>query len=581
VDEGHLHRGILRFAQDDSLGRVRACYHRAVPRPPRLSGAALRTLARAARTPVGAAAVYHLLRADLRLDRLAALADAQRGEFPVDSIPIQARPPRAAGAPEHALPANGRWPVTSEVLTRGYRSGDVTPWMVAKRAIAGARELGARRPSVGPILDFCEADAMRDAELATARYREGRAKGPLDGVPVVFKEEMSVRGLPRLSGTRFVDPSPCAEDGTVVTRLREAGAIVLGTTHMTEYGMTPTGANPHRTMPRNPHATDRLAGGSSTGSGVAVATGVAPIAIGCDGGGSIRTPAAINGVFGIKPTWGRVSRAGDTAAGSVSHIGPLGASSIDLARTLEVIAGPDPRDAQTLAQPAMTPLVPALRRGVRGLVIGLPEGEWRDADPKVAAACRDALGALEREGAEIVPVEIAMLPYAPAIGFAVIGVEALASLRAEWRDHADDMSHDLQISLAALSRVSASEYGDAARLRAGLRQEVAEAFRRIDVLALPTHPRTADRVTDDEMKSGFVDSAVLDALCRFVFLANLTGLPALSCPVGLDPDGLPIGLQLVGDAWDEATPLAASAHLERMGIARAVRPGVAVDVLVG
>jgi Asp-tRNA(Asn)/Glu-tRNA(Gln) amidotransferase A subunit family amidase len=471
--------------------------------------------------------------------------------------------------------------VTCEVLTRSYRSKDVTPLMVAKRAIAGARELGARRPSVGPILDFCEADAMRDAELATARYAEGRARGPLDGVPVVVKEEMSVRGLSRLSGTRFVDPTPCTEDGTVVARLREAGAIVLGTTHMTEYGMTPTGANPHRNMPRNPHATDRLAGGSSTGSGVAVATGVAPISIGCDGGGSIRTPAAMNGVFGIKPTWGRVSRWGDTAVGSVSHVGPLGASSIDLARILEVIAGPDPRDSQTLAQPPMTSLVPALRRGVRGLVIGLPEGEWRDADPSVATACREALRALEREGAAVVPVEIEMLPFAAAIGFGVIGVEALASLRSEWRDHADDMSPDLQISLAALGRMSASEYGDASRLRVGLRHEVAEAFQRIDLLALPTQPKTAPRVTDEEMKTGFVDSSVLDALCRYVFLANLTGLPALSCPVGLDPEGLPIGLQLVGDAWDEATTLAASAHLERIGVAKAVRPGVAVDVIGG
>ncbi len=552
-----------------------------MPRPPRLSGVALRTLARAARTPVGAAAIYRLLRGDLRLDRLAALADARRGEFPLDSVPIQARPPRHADADgeRHPLPPGGPWPVTCDVLTRAYRARDLTPLTVAKRAIAGARELGARKPSVGPILDYCEGDALRDAGLATARYAEGRALGPLDGVPVVFKEEMSVRGLPRLSGTRFVDPSPCAEDGTAVARLREAGAIVLGTTPMTEYGMTPTGANPHRTMPRNPHSTDRFAGGSSTGSGVAVATGIAPIALGCDGGGSIRTPACINGVFGIKPTWGRVSRWGDTAAGSVSHVGPLGASSLDLARILEVISGPDPQDTQTLSQPEMTSLLPALRRGVRGLVIGLPESEWRDADAPVAAACRDALRALEREGAEIVPVELELLPYAPAIGFAVIGVEALASLRAEWRDHADDMSHDLQVSLSALGRVSAAEYGDAARLRSGLRKDVAEVFRRIDLLALPTQPRTAARVTDEEMKTGFVDSGVLDALCRFVFLANLTGLPALSCPVGLDADKLPIGLQLVGDAWDEATTLAASAHLERLGVSRSLRPGAAIDVL--
>jgi len=451
--------------------------------------------------------------------------------------------------------------------------------LIAKQAISGGRELAARRPGVGPMLDLDEAVALRDAEHATARYREGHPRGPLDGVPVVIKEEMGVRGLPRKSGTAFADASPCAEDATVVARLRAAGAIILGTTPMTEYGMTPTGANPHRLMPRNPHATDRLAGGSSTGSGVAVATGVCPVAIGCDGGGSIRIPAATNGVFGIKPTWGRVSRWGDTAAGSVAHVGPIGASSADLAYALDVIAGPDSNDPQSMGQPATASFASALGRGVRGLVIGLPESEWRDADAAVASACREALRALEREGARIVPIEIEMARHAPAIGYGTIGVEALALLRAEWRDHADDMSEDLQVSLSALGRVRASEYTDGQRLRAGLRQQVAQAFASLDLLALPTLAKTAARVSDDDMKSGFLDSVAIAAACRFNFLGNLTGLPALSCPVGLDSDRLPIGLQLIGDAWDEATTLAASAHLERIGVARAAKPFVSVDLL--
>jgi aspartyl-tRNA(Asn)/glutamyl-tRNA(Gln) amidotransferase subunit A len=534
---------------------------------------------------VGAAAIYRLLRSDLHIDELAKLKDALRGQIPLDTRPIMARPPRdsrqgGGGKTETAAePVRGGWPTTSDTLTRAYRSGEATPLTVARRAFLAARQLAARSPSVGPILDFNESDALHEAELASARYREGRPRGSLDGVPVVIKEEMAVRGLPRRSGTRFADPSPSADDGTVVKRLRAAGAIILGTTPMTEYGMTPTGANPYRNMPRNPHATDRLAGGSSTGSGVAVATGVSPVAIGCDGGGSIRIPAATNGVFGIKPTWGRVSRAGDTAAGSVAHVGPLGASSRDLALALDAIAGADPEDPQTIGQPVNVRFASALTRGVRSLVIGLPEREWEDADASVVAACRAAIGALEREGATVVPVEVELLRHAPAIGYATIGVEALALLRAEWRDHRNDMSDDLQVSFNALGRVRATEHQDAMRLRDGLRRDVAKAFERIDLLALPTLAKTARRVSDGEMKSGFVDSVAISAACRFNFLGNLTGLPAVSCPVGLDSDSLPIGLQLVGDAWDEATALAASAHLELVGAAKAMRPGVSIDLL--
>src|SRR5262249_25247988 len=150
---------------------------------------------------------------------------------------------------------------------------------------------------------------------------EGRALGFFDGVPWAVKEQTAVRGLARRSGTAFIDPAPWPDDATVVARVRAAGAITLGTTSMTEFGMTPTGANAKRAMPRNPHTTTHLPGGSSTGSGVAVATGLVPFALGCDGGGSIRVPASINGVFGIKPTWGRVSRSGDAFGGSVAHLG--------------------------------------------------------------------------------------------------------------------------------------------------------------------------------------------------------------------------------------------------------------------
>ena len=552
-------------------------------------------MAKVARSRVGSLALRRLFRGELKIGELEGLPDSLRGDVPLDTRALQARPPRRSHAEAGAQPETATeaprvesaarqaapWGGSSETFTAAYRDGSTTPRDVVRRALAAARTLAAHVPPVGPILDYADAAALEEAEASSARWRSGAPLGPLDGVPFAVKEETAVRGLPQRTGTAYRDGAPQPEDATCIARLRAAGAIVIGMTPMTEFGMTPIGANAKRVMPRNPHATDFVAGGSSTGSGVAVATGLVPFAIGCDGGGSIRIPAAMNGVFGIKPTWGRVSRQGDSATGSVAHVGPLASSTLDLARVLEVIAGHDPRDPQTDGAPPVAPgaWAHALERGVRGLVIGVEDREWRDAAPAVARAGEQAIAALEREGARVVRVQLPLARFAPAIGYVIIGVEARTALRDDWRDHGDEMSHDLQVSFAALEGLSATEFVDAMRLRAGLRREVVNAFGEIDLLALPTTATPAVRVTDAEMASGFVDARVLDDFCRFAFLGNLTGLPAASAPVGRDAAGLPIGFQLVGDAWDEATVLAAMARLERIGVARVERPRVSVDVL--
>ncbi len=216
---------------------------------------------------------------------------------------------------------------------------------------------------------------------------------------------------------------------------------------------------------------------------------------------------------------------------------------------------------------------------MKGLRIGVEEREWRDATRGVSKACEEALHALERAGAKIVDVQIPLARFAPAIGYVTIGLEHRVSQAAEWRDHGGEMNRDLQVTFAAFQALSAVDFLDAQRLRAGLRREVQRVFADVDLLALPTTAATAMTATDAEMLSGFSDTTALDALCRFAFLANLTGLPAGSSPVGKDANGLPIGFQLVGDAWDEATVLAAMAHLERLGAAKTERPKVAVDVL--
>lgn len=542
--------------------------------PPRISGRAFSTVERLSQTSAGARVLYQVFRSDLRIGQLGSLPDSLFGDVPVDNRPVAGRPPREARDAGLPLPA-APWSATSATLEAAYRERRTTPREQTDRALQAARALAARRPGVGPLMEYCDEQARLDADASTERWRAGKTLGPLDGVPIAVKEELALRGLPTRGGTDLSDAPIEKDDATCVARLRAAGAIVLGHTPMTEYGMTPLGFNPKRVMPRNPHAPDRVAGGSSTGSAVAVATGLVPLALGGDGGGSIRIPSSLCGVFGIKATWGRVSRAGDVFGGTVAHVGPLASSTLDLARSLEIAAGHDPADTQTWLAPHREPgsFVRALSRGVKGLRIGVVESEWADASPAVARAGRDALRVLEKEGAVLVELRLELAKWAAPAGYLAIGMESRASHRQLLAEGAP-FTRDLSISYAVLGQMTGVEYLTAQRLRSGLRSEVARAFADVDLLALPSAATVAPQVTDEEFEGGFLDSRALDGLCRFMFLGNLTGLPALSAPVGLDEARMPIGLQLVGDAWDEATVLAASAHLERVGAARVEKPAV-------
>jgi aspartyl-tRNA(Asn)/glutamyl-tRNA(Gln) amidotransferase subunit A len=328
-------------------------------------------------------------------------------------------------------------------------------------------------------------------------------------------------------------------------------------------------------------AADRLAGGSSTGSAVAVGSGLSPVAMGSDGGGSIRIPACLNGLFGIKPTFGRISRHGDGFGGTVDHLGPIGASTHDLAIFLEVTSGEDEKDELTHRTPSVAPgaLVSALGRGVRGLSIGVLGTEIDAADPEVRGACRDALDALRKEGAQLVDVTLALAEHAPGIGYLTIGLETQTSLLDARRRHWDLMGPDLQLLCRLLGAMRSEDYLDAQCLRARLRASTAELLRDVDVLALPTTASVAPTVTDHDLKTGFADTPALHAACRFAFLGNLTGLPCGTAPVGSGDAGLPVGLQIVGDAFDEASVLAVLAHLERIGVASVRAPRIPVHPL--
>jgi aspartyl-tRNA(Asn)/glutamyl-tRNA(Gln) amidotransferase subunit A len=297
------------------------------------------------------------------------------------------------------------------------------------------------------------------------------------------------------------------------------------------------------------------------------------VAVGADGGGSIRIPAAMCGVFGLKPTYGRVSRAGDGFSGSLGHDGPLGASARDLALFLDATHGPDAADPASLhARAPREPFAQAIERSVRGMRLGVDEHELRDADGPVARACEQAMRTLEKRGVELVDVKLKLARHALAMGCVTIVAETYATTLRDFTEHGDGFGLDLQAFMRIASVLEAKEYLIAQALRERLRREMSEVFADVDALALPTTASTALPVSETDERTGRLDAQGVRAMCRFGFLGNLTGLPAGTAPVGTDPAGLPIGLQIVGDAWDDATVLAFLAELERSGASRVPRP---------
>ncbi|HWA72222.1 MAG TPA: amidase [Polyangiaceae bacterium] len=548
----------------------------------RISGRTLDALVTAVRKTPARGVLAGLLRAELGIDALRALPHELRGPLPFSHAPLAARASHERSSQGLDAPDTQGTERSAAALAKAYRSGESSPVQVALRAFGFARELAGRVPTLGPLCGYDDARALRAAQDSQERITRGAAR-PLEGIPITVKEEIDLFGFPTRKGTGYAGFQPAAADALAVARLRTAGAVILGQTPMTEFGLSPLGANPHRRMPMNPHDTSRLAGGSSTGGAVAVSLGLCPMSLGTDGGGSIRIPAAHCGIFGLKPSYGRIpsSGLGTPFATSVVHLGPLARSSSDLARFLEVASGADPADDASRLAPAFATdeLTQALGRGVRGLRIGVEPDEWSAASPAIRRAGEAALQALSREGATLVEVRSPLMRWAGAIGYLTLGIEGFLALARVRKEHMDELGLDVQLVLAGIETFCPDDYLDAQRLRSSLRRELAELLRDVDVLALPSTGQGPLSVADEEARYGFIDPKALQATCRFAFLANVSGLPAASAPVGLDDDGLPIGLQIIGDAWDEACVLQVLAHLERIGVARPPRPASALDLL--
>jgi len=463
-------------------------------------------------------------------------------------------------------------------LASEVRSGDRSARDVVEEALA---KIAAGDPEIHAFVEVLADRALDRADEIDRAVASGSDPGPLAGVPVALKDNLCTAGIPTTCSSKILEGWRPPYDATVVERLRAAGAIVVGKTNMDEFAMGSSTENSCSGPTRNPHDHDRVPGGSSGGSAAAVAAGFVPLALGSDTGGSIRQPAALCGVVGMKPTYGVVSRYGLVAfASSLDQIGPLSASVADAAVTLEVIAGHDHRDSTSLEAPAPD-VVAAVDRGVEGKRIGLVTELVDRTDPDVAARVRQAADALAAAGAEVEEVSIPQFRYGLAAYYLIAPAEASSNLarfdgvRYGLRVDAPDVAamnvatrtagfgpevkRRIMLGTYALSAgYYDAYYAKAQRVRTLVSDGFAYAYTRFDGLLGATTPTTAFAIgdrTDDPLAMYLSDTCTVPA--------NLAGHPAISVPFGTDQGGLPVGVQALAPALGEPMLFALAGALER------------------
>ena len=441
-------------------------------------------------------------------------------------------------------------------LARAIRAGKVSCVAAMEAVIARA---GHVQPGLNCFVRIDADEALAAARLADLELARGIVRGPLHGVPMAHKDMYYREGVPSSCGSKITVDRPAPSTATALKRLDAAGAIQFGVLNMAEFAYGPTGHNYHLGHCRNPWDPERITGGSSSGSGSAVAARASFAALGSDTGGSIRAPATFCGLSGIKPTWSRVSRHGAMPLSfSMDTVGPLTRTVEDCAVIMGVIAGADPLDP-TASRHAVPDYVAHLTRPLKGLRIATTKRYFHDnMDPEIESLVHSSLEAYARLGAQLVEVD---LPDMEAWGHAavmIIAAEAAAAhanwLRTRPQDYSDQVRARLEIGLA----IPATTYLESLRLRGIALQQFSEAvFSKADVLHVPSVSFQTPTIAETDVGGGETMMKVMNTITRLTRIGNYLGLPCLSVPAGFAKNGMPTAVQLIGRQFDEATLFAA------------------------
>jgi len=432
------------------------------------------------------------------------------------------------------------------------RSRKFFPMELAEACLQRINQLN---PSLNAFISTMEDSARNDAQDL---FHKGNLTLPLFGIPMAIKDLYETKGTVTSAGSRFFRDYEPDKDSAVIEKIKQSGALIMGKTNTHEFAFGVTGVNPHFGACRNPWDTARISGGSSSGSAVAVATGMSLGALGTDTGGSIRIPASLCGVVGLKPTFGRVSLRGIVPLSwNLDHAGPLARSVRDTAMLLQVIAGYDALDSTSADKPT-DDYPTGLDESIRGWKVAFAVGDYiEEADPSVISAINEAAKAFESLGAIVTNVDMDFLRELALYNGQMVQADAAAYHRDRLSEHPDWFGADVRERLESGRSLSSTDYSLARRKQSEGRRWMEVLFHDYDLLILPTTPITAPMIEG----TNAIEQA--RRLTRFTAPFNLTGLPALSLPCGYDSGGLPIGLLLVSAAWSEARLLQAGHAYER------------------
>ena len=451
-------------------------------------------------------------------------------------------------------------------MSAGQLSGLIRDKQVSPVEVIDAHlgRIEATEPTLNSFITLLADHARDAARRAETQISAGNYRGPLHGIPVGLKDLFNTAGVRTTSGSRILDTFVPTEDCTVAAKFQQAGAILLGKLNMHQFAYGPTGENFDYGHMHNPWNPEMVTGGSSGGSGSAAAAGQCTITMGSDTGGSVRIPAALCGIVGLKPTYGLVSRAGLTPLSwCLDHPGPMVRTVEDAALTMQVIAGHDSKDQATTRRP-IPDYASALTGSVAGLRIGLVK-EYFEAplDAEVEAAVRLAVERLAELGASVTEVSLPMFADSQAISGTILMAESAAYHRDLLAREGDKLTPSVRLRLEAGLFVTAADYLKAQQARARFNHEMSQLFNEVDLLAGPGEPITAPPILATEVDIGGAAVGTTAALTQYTRPYNISGTPAISVPCGFSESGMPIGLQLAGRPFAEETVLRAAHAYEQ------------------